>query len=91
MRTLRYLPDVRDQLRHLPLTARSKVKAILEELAQGTESLDVRRLRGEFRKPLQRLKVGSWRVVFYEDGGDLFVVRVFARMQGYDWLAQWES
>ncbi|MHB1261284.1 MAG: type II toxin-antitoxin system RelE family toxin [Thermoplasmatota archaeon] len=91
MRTLRYLPDIRDQLRLLPPTARTKVKAGLEDLAHAKPGVDVRRLRGEFRKPLQRLKVGTWRVVFYEDGGDLLVVRIFARMQGYDWLAAWES
>jgi mRNA-degrading endonuclease RelE of RelBE toxin-antitoxin system len=88
---LRYLPGIRDQLHLLPPATRTKVKASLEGLARGDAGLDVRKLRGDFRKPLERLKVGSWRVVFYRDGAQIYVIRVFPRMQGYDWLAVWET
>lgn len=91
MKALRYLPGIRDQLRLLAPAARARVKASLEQLAAGKNGLDVRTLRGEFPKRLQRLKVGAWRVVFYEDRGALFVVRVFPRVEGYDWLAVWEA
>jgi mRNA-degrading endonuclease RelE of RelBE toxin-antitoxin system len=78
-------------LQDLPPLARTKVKAAVEGLARNRVGLDVKRLRGDFRKPLERLKVGSWRVAFYRDGGSIYVVRVFPRVQGYDWLTVWEA
>jgi mRNA-degrading endonuclease RelE of RelBE toxin-antitoxin system len=87
--TLRYLPGVRDQLRLLSPQARRRLKQAAEALARGDKGPDVRRLRGEFVRPLHRLKVGSWRLVFYRDGTVLYVIRVFPRTLGYDWLESW--
>ena len=91
VRALRYLPGIRDPLQVLPPAARRKVKADLEALARSRKGLDIKRLRGDFRVPLERLKVGVWRAVFYEDGDADYVIRVFVRSQGYDWLDQWEN
>lgn len=90
VRTLHYHPGVRDQLRLLPPQARTRLKQAVDALAKEGEGLDVRLLRGEFRRPLERLKVGAWRLVFYRDGDDVYVIRVFPRSLGYDWLEQWE-
>lgn len=90
MKTLRYHPGIRDQLQLLPPAARHKVRASLESLARGEKGLDLKRLRGDFRKPLERVKIGAWRVAFYRDGNLIYIVRVFPRTQGYDWLTMWE-
>jgi plasmid stabilization system protein ParE len=91
VKALRYLPGIRDHLHLLPPTARIKVKAALEDLAGNRKGgLDVKGLRGDFRRPLERLKVGSWRVAFYQEK-HIYVIRVFPRTHGYDWLAQWET
>jgi mRNA-degrading endonuclease RelE of RelBE toxin-antitoxin system len=91
VKALRYLPGIRDELHRLPPAARRSVKAALEGLARDEDNLDVRRLAGKFRHPLERLKVGAWRTVFYRDGGSLFILRVFPRQDGYDWLSEWEA
>jgi len=90
---LRYHPGTRQDLQALPPEARQRVKAALEQLAskRPAKDLDVKRLLGTFQKPLARLKVGPWRVVYHEDGGVLYILRVFPRKQGYDWLSEWEA
>ena len=66
------------------------MKSALEELGRGTDGLNVKPLRGQFRFALERLKVGAWRAAFYREGADIHVVHVFPRTQGYDWLSIWE-
>lgn len=93
MRSLRYHPGIRSSLQGLPPQAREDLKAALEALRtkKTAKGLDTKRLLGTFQKPLARLKVGPWRVVYYEDGDDVYVIRVFPRRQGYDWLSEWET
>ncbi len=91
MKVLRYYPGIREQLQSLPPGPRGKLKTTLDILARSRKDLDVKRLRGDFRHPLERLKVGVWRAAFYQDGDTLYVIRVFPRAQGYDWLTQWET
>lgn len=90
MKSLRYWPGIQGQVQQLPPAARTKMRTALESLTKSKKGLDVKRLRGEFEHPLHRLKVGSWRAAFYESGNSIFVIRVFARRDGYDWLEQWE-
>lgn len=93
MRSLRYLPGIRSSLQALPPQAREDLKSALEALRtkKAARGVDVKRLLGTFQKPLARLKVGAWRIVFYEDGDDVYIVRVFPRKQGYDWLSEWAT
>lgn len=66
------------------------MKKALDDLGGSVAGLDVKLLRGNFRVPLQRLAVGAWRAAFYTDGEVTYVVRVFRRANGYDWLTDWE-
>lgn len=93
MRGIRYRPEAREGVQILPPGARQEIKSALQLLAnkKAAKGLDVKRLLGTFKKPLWRLRVGAWRVVFYEDGDALYVVRVFPRSQGYDWLDDWTA
>lgn len=85
---IRHLPGIRDQLQALPPEARRKVREALHSLAAGNEA-DVRLLQGDFTRPLERLKVGAWRVAFYREADAIHIIQVFPRSQGYDWLATW--
>lgn len=91
MKALQYHPDVPQQLQALPPQVRRRVKPALEGLRgpEGVKDLDVKRLIGSFTQPLRRLKLGAWRVVFYQDGNTVYILRVFPRTEGYDWLDDW--
>ena len=89
MKSLHYLPSARAELQAIPALSRARLKAALALLRAGDPGLDVRRLQGEFRVPLQRLRVGPWRVGFYVDRQSIFVLRVFPRSAGYDWVSGW--
>lgn len=87
---IRYLPGIRDDLAALPPTARSAAKEALQGLAAGARDVQTKRLRGDLRKPIERMKVGAWRVAFYRDGDTIYIVQVFPRSAGYDWLSLWQ-
>lgn len=91
IRAIRYLATAREGVQVLPPEGRQRIKAALQAMldAKSAQNLDIKRLLGTFDKPLWRLRVGAWRVVFFEDQGVAYVVRVFPRSQGYDWIAEW--
>ena len=47
----------------------------VEQLPSG----DVKRLYGQMNPPLQRLRVGTYRVIFYQEQGVVTVVKVDTR------------
>jgi len=59
---------------------RQRIDARLTEFAASGKG-DVKRLKG--RKG-SRLRVGDWRVIFYEEGGSIVVVAVGHRREIYD-------
>jgi mRNA-degrading endonuclease RelE of RelBE toxin-antitoxin system len=49
--------------------------------------LDVKRLKGVGgREDLFRLRVGDYRIIFFEDEESVKVTQIIQRGKGYDWL-----
>jgi mRNA interferase RelE/StbE len=59
---------------------RQRIDSRLTEFATGGKG-DVKRLKG---RQGSRLRVGDWRVIFYEEGGSIIVVAVGHRREIYD-------
>ena len=64
----------------LSATVRARIRTRLEAFA-ATGHGDVKALKGRFG---MRLRVGDWRVIFYEDGDTIVVVAVGHRRNVYD-------
>lgn len=62
------------------------MKEALAILAKGGVGLDVKPLASTQPWPAFRLKVGDWRAAWYIRNGEIQVVRVFHRSEGYGWL-----
>jgi mRNA interferase RelE/StbE len=67
------------QWARLSQDVRRRLDARLTEFAMSGKG-DVKRLKG---RPGARLRVGDWRVIFYEDGGSIVVVAVGHRRHIY--------
>ncbi|MBW3583561.1 MAG: type II toxin-antitoxin system RelE/ParE family toxin [Euryarchaeota archaeon] len=91
-RRLRLQPEyAADVLRNAPPQTRKRLKAALRLLLDDpmglTVGLDVRALRRPRGQPrMFRLRVGEWRCAFLIEDDVLFVVRIFHRREGYEWL-----
>jgi mRNA interferase RelE/StbE len=80
MKPLAFTPAATRQWVKLPEEARRRIDARLTRFAaDGTG--DVKRLRG---RAGARLRVGDYRVIFYEEGGSIVVVAVGHRREIYD-------
>jgi mRNA interferase RelE/StbE len=64
----------------LAAQVRNRIDARLTEFATSGKG-DVRRLRG---RQGSRLRVGDWRVIFYEEDGSIVVAAVGHRREIYD-------
>jgi len=64
----------------LAVDVRRRMEGRLSEFATSGKG-DVKRLRG---RAGCRLRVGDWRVIFYEDGDSIIVVAVGHRREIYD-------
>ena len=80
MKPIVFLPASARQWAKLSAEVRRRIDARLTEFAT-TGRGDVKRLKG---RRGSRLRVGDWRVIFYEDGGSIVVVAVGNRRDIYD-------
>jgi mRNA interferase RelE/StbE len=68
---------------------KKQVKSALERLSELELRfrLDVKRLKGVGgREDLFRLRVGDYRIIFFEDEESVKVTQIIQRGKGYDWL-----
>ncbi len=80
-----------DVLRHLPPEIKKPLREALRSLADDPTGRATRRdvkgldTSGELPR-LFRLRHGEWRAVFALQGGDVLVLRIFHRGDGYGWM-----
>jgi len=80
MRPIVFTPASTRQWIKLDSQVRSRIDSRLKEFATSGKG-DVKRLKG--RADL-RLRVGDWRVIFYEESGSIVIVAVGYRREIYD-------
>jgi mRNA interferase RelE/StbE len=80
MKPIVFTPASTRQWVKLAAQVRKRIDARLTEFATSGKG-DVKRLRG--REGL-RLRVGDWRVIFYEEDGSIVIVAVGHRREIYD-------
>jgi mRNA interferase RelE/StbE len=80
MKSVVFTPASTRQWVKLAADVRRRIDGRLIELATSGKG-DVKRLKG--RKG-SRLRVGDWRVIFYEEGGAIVIVAVGHRREIYD-------
>lgn len=80
MKPILFTPAGTRQWVKLAAQVRQRIDARLQEFAASGKG-DVKRLRG---RQGSRLRIGDWRVIFYEQGGSIIVVAVGHRREIYD-------
>lgn len=80
MKTTVFTPAAARQWLKLTVAIRARINARLEAYA-GTGQGDVKKLKG---RAGARLRVGDWRIIFYEEGEKIVVVAVGHRREIYD-------
>jgi len=80
MKPIAFTPTSARQWGKLSPEVRRRIDRRLTEFAASGHG-DVRRLKG---REGMRLRVGDWRVIFYEDRGTIVVAAVGHRRQIYD-------
>ncbi len=80
MRSIVFTPAALRRWTKLSATVRARIRTRLEAFA-ATSQGDVKALKG---RAGIRLRVGDWRVIFYEDGDTIVVVAVGHRRNIYD-------
>ncbi|HEY5064963.1 MAG TPA: type II toxin-antitoxin system RelE/ParE family toxin [Xanthobacteraceae bacterium] len=80
MKSIAFTPASARQWVKLLEQVRQRIDARLTDFAASGKG-DVRRLKG---RQGSRLRVGDWRVIFYEDGNTIVVVAVGHRREIYD-------
>jgi mRNA interferase RelE/StbE len=80
MKPIVFTPAGTRQWVKLAAPIRRRIDARLKEFA-ATGKGDVKRLKG---REGSRLRVGDWRVIFYEESGSIVVVGVGHRREIYD-------
>ena len=77
------------QLGSLPEDVRNKVKKELYSLSEPEKGglLDTKKLKGvRGGADLFRLRIGNYRVVYFEDVDSFRIIQIFHRGKGYKWL-----
>jgi mRNA interferase RelE/StbE len=80
MKPIVFTPAGARQWTKLTLQVRQRIDARVNEFAASGKG-DVKRLRG---RRGSRLRIGDWRVIFYEEAGSIVVVAVGHRREIYD-------
>jgi mRNA interferase RelE/StbE len=80
MKPIAFTPASTRQWVKLSAQVRQRIDARLAEFAASGKG-DVKRLKG---RQGSRLRVGDWRVIFYEEGNTIIVVAVGHRREIYD-------
>jgi len=77
----------RKQYSNLKGELKIRIKNALMDIAAGNEKGDVKKLKGtRGREDLYRLRVGDYRIIYYEDAECIKVTQIIHRSKGYDWL-----
>ncbi|HLN36982.1 MAG TPA: type II toxin-antitoxin system RelE/ParE family toxin [Xanthobacteraceae bacterium] len=80
MKSIVFTPASARQWVKLAADVRRRIDSRLTELATSGRD-DVKRLKG---REGSRLRVGDWRVIFYEESGAIVIVAVGHRREIYD-------
>ena len=80
MKPIVFTPASTRQWIKLTAQVRERIDVRLSEFAASGKG-DVKRLKG---RRGSRLRVGDWRVIFYEEGGSIIIVAVGHRREIYD-------
>jgi mRNA interferase RelE/StbE len=80
MKSIVFTPASTRQWVKLTAQIRQRIDARLTEFAANGRG-DVKRLKG---RQGSRLRVGDWRVIFYEEDGSIIIVAVGHRREVYD-------
>jgi len=80
MKSIVFTPASARQWVKLAADVRRRIDSRLTELATSGRG-DVKRLKG---REGSRLRVGDWRVIFYEESGAIVIVAVGHRREIYD-------
>jgi mRNA interferase RelE/StbE len=80
MKAIAYTGVAARQRAKLDAKVRARIDAKLEAFARSAQG-DVKRLTG---RDGARLRIGDWRVIFYEDDGTIIVAAVGHRREIYD-------
>jgi len=76
----------RKEYEKLDEKTKERIKAALKKVAKGIKT-DVKKLKGiKGREDLYRLRVGEYRIIYYEDAKCIKVTQIIHRSKGYDWL-----
>ena len=78
-----------NQLDSLPNDIRNRVKKALYALSDAEKSriLDTKKLKGiNGRENLFRLRIGNYRVVYFEDVKSFKIIQIIHREKEYKWL-----
>ena len=73
----------------MPNDIRNRVKKALYALsgAEKSKILDTKKLKGvNGRENLFRLRIGNYRVVYFEDVKSFKIIQIIHRGKGYKWL-----
>ena len=79
----------RKQLNSLQKEARDRIRKALYSLCEpgGRQMLDIKKLKGVGGKEdLFRLRIGDYRVVYFEDADCFKIIQIFHRGKEYEWL-----
>ena len=80
MKPIVFTPASTRQWIKLTAQVRERIDVRLSEFSASGKG-DVKRLKG---RRGSRLRVGDWRVIFYEEGGSIIIVTVGHRREIYD-------
>ena len=76
----------RKEYEKLDEKTKTRIKTALKKIARGIKT-DVKKLKGiKGREDLYRLRVGDYRIIYYEDTKCIKVTQIIHRSKGYDWL-----
>ncbi len=76
----------RKEYEKLDKKTKTRIKTALKKIAKEIKT-DVKKLKGiKGREDLYRLRVGDYRIIYYEDEKCIKVTQIIHRSKGYDWL-----
>jgi len=84
-------PTAQRQFEQLDRSLKDRIWKALKELSkqdlEQTGRLDIKKLRGiKNREDLYRLRVGDYRIIFFEDKTNIRIIQILHRNKAYEWL-----
>lgn len=80
-------PRAQKDFKKLSKKMRDRVRKALKELATDSKKMDIKKLKGvDGREDLYRLRVGTYRVVYFPTTTELLIIRVDKRSKIYEFL-----